>query len=74
MNDSYVKKVYCSFLDRETNVEYHIASLNVNQSITKKKIDHYSCELKPLCEGLYDLKKCASFKEMSRTEAEVMLS
>jgi hypothetical protein len=73
MSDFLKKKVYCSFLDRETNVEYHIANLHFKPSITKRTIDHYSCELKPLCEGLYELKKCASFKEMKRTEAEVML-
>ncbi|MGA2667632.1 MAG: hypothetical protein ABSF32_01810 [Ignavibacteria bacterium] len=73
MKDSFKKKVYCSFLDRETNVEYHIRNLNVTPAITKKTIDHYSCELKPLCEGSFVLSRCASFKGMKRTEAEVLL-
>ena len=73
MSDSFTKKVYCSFLDKETNVEYHIRKLNVNPEITKKTIDHYSCELKSLCEGLCQLSRCASFKNMKRIEAEVML-
>jgi hypothetical protein len=74
MENIFTKTVFCGYLNKETNVDYYIKDLRITPSgITKRTIDHYNCASRALCDGCFDLSKCASLREMKRTEAEIKL-
>jgi hypothetical protein len=71
--EHFKKKVYCSFLDMETNVQYRISNLNAKHcGRIKKSMDHCACDLKPICEGVNELRSLASFLGIERTGAEAL--
>ncbi|MGA2669580.1 MAG: hypothetical protein ABSF32_11820 [Ignavibacteria bacterium] len=74
MEDNLRKTVYCGCLRKETNVDYHISYVNgYKNGLTKRTINHYTCESRPLCQEMFVLNNCASFKELKKTEAEIKL-
>lgn len=70
--DSLNKKLMCQLLNEEVDVTYYVEKiLDIDGHLKKKMVSHYNCAGKEKCDISYNLRDCACFRDMKRTEVDI---